>query len=312
MARLTKALITPDGIEHEFIGKTWYGNCTTSASTQTKAVTITGFTSSELVNGTRVIIRFNSAQGYNGLPYLNISNTGAKSIFRRSGENAARYEWNAGEIVAFVYYDSVWMIENGGVANTTSFGKTILSSYVAERPMDNNSAITPGGTYFTIESLVNNSTWFNNEDEEPILLFSTNTPAASEWSGNDCFLVDSNFGNHSSTINQNSGTKLLKITFGDYVFYYNIDYGRENTYEFYLSTTDFSITSVYNGNNSGYTISVDSDYSSLSPGVYPFKIEFYDKYHGDGLVRGSILKDYIESQGFLTLADLPIYDGSVS
>ena len=43
MANLTKSLIVlPNSQEYEFVGKHWFGTCTTAASTQIKSVSITG------------------------------------------------------------------------------------------------------------------------------------------------------------------------------------------------------------------------------------------------------------------------------
>lgn len=149
MAYLTKSLVMPNGNEYEFIGKTWYGVCATSATTQTKTVSISGFTSSDLVAGVRVVVNFQQPQTYNGVPKLNVSNSGAKDIERAAltssiYEYAGRYEWNAGETVAFVYSGTYWVIENGGTATTGYYGKTKLSNTIAN---DQTMALTPKAVY---------------------------------------------------------------------------------------------------------------------------------------------------------------------
>ena len=135
--RETQALVMPDGNRYEFFGKTYYGECSTSGSTQTKTVSITGFTSTSLVAGVRVVIRFHNGQTYNGTPNLNVSSTGAKVIQTRYNyEDAKQYEWYAGEIVGFIYYGNAWVIENAAHATTTYWGRTKLGSYA-----DNSTAL---------------------------------------------------------------------------------------------------------------------------------------------------------------------------
>lgn len=106
----------------------FYGTCATAAATQAKAVVCEEFTSSDLVEGTVINIKFTYAQTYNGAPTLNVQSTGAKNIKRVGTTNAARYEWAAGEVLQFVYDGSYWMLEDGGIATTTYYGVTKLSS----------------------------------------------------------------------------------------------------------------------------------------------------------------------------------------
>ena len=122
----------------------WYGYCTTAASTQTKSVSISNFFSEQLVDGCKVTVRFSSGQTYNGIPSLNVNGTGAKNIRLDGNTYAGRYEWNAGQIVAFVYYNGDWVIEDGSHATTTYWGKTKLSNTIAN---DSTVALTPKAVY---------------------------------------------------------------------------------------------------------------------------------------------------------------------
>lgn len=140
MANLTKSLVMPNGQEYEFVGKHWYGMCTTAAATQIKSVTITGFTSADLVDGTQVTILFSYAQTYNGVLKLNVSNTGAKSIVG----DVKQYEWNASEAITFLYANNVWYIIDSKHATTTYWGKTKLSNTIAD---DQTVALTPKAVY---------------------------------------------------------------------------------------------------------------------------------------------------------------------
>ena len=87
-----------------------YANCTTAASTQVKTVSITGV--AELYEGLSVRISFANAQTYNGQPTLQVNSLTAKSVIRRSGDNAAQYEWKAGDVLDFFYNGTNWVIVN--------------------------------------------------------------------------------------------------------------------------------------------------------------------------------------------------------
>lgn len=106
--------------------RVWYCTCGTSATTQAKTATATGLT--ELETGDLFIVTFTNAQTYNGVPTLNINSKGAKNIRRMSGTNAARYEWQAGEMLALVYDGTYFVIADGGIATTTYYGVTKLAT----------------------------------------------------------------------------------------------------------------------------------------------------------------------------------------
>ncbi len=143
MANLTKSLILPSGQEYEFVGKHWYGTCITIGSTQTKVVTITGFSSEDLVAGTQITVYFKYAHTANNTPRISLANSVA-NIRTLDGANAGQYEWNAGAIITFVYYISYWYIIDGEHADTTYWGKTKLSNTIAD---DDTTALTPKAVY---------------------------------------------------------------------------------------------------------------------------------------------------------------------
>lgn len=105
-----------------------YGYCTTAAATQAKAVTISTVT--KLTEGLKITVRFQYAQTYNGVPTLNVNSLGAKNILLRDGTNGARYMWDNGAVIEFVYNGTGWVMENGGFATTTYYGLTkLVTSY---------------------------------------------------------------------------------------------------------------------------------------------------------------------------------------
>ena len=77
-----------------------------------KAVTISGIAT--LREGLSIRVKFNNTQNYNGTPTLNLNSLGAKSIYRNGVTPAARYEWDAGEVLDLVYDGTNWIIVNGG------------------------------------------------------------------------------------------------------------------------------------------------------------------------------------------------------
>ena len=103
----------------------FYGTCTTAAGTQAKVVTCPGFI---LQEGISIRVKFTNNQDYNGAPTLNVNNTGAKTIVSKSGTNAIRYCWMAGEVVAFTYDGTNWIMQDGGIATTTYYGVTKLQT----------------------------------------------------------------------------------------------------------------------------------------------------------------------------------------
>lgn len=407
MARLTKSLITPDGIEHEFVGRTWYGISTTSATSTSKTVTINGFTSENLVTGVRVSVKFNNKntassitlnvsgtgaktisgvratnsigtgnpdnyirwsagevvdfvydgtmwyaisadqnpyyyycqtydttqnkivtdslsrfiltqgaeitvrfqypQQYNGIPTLNVSSTGAKDIYRDSNTPAGQYEWKAGEIIDFVYDGTHWVIKDGGTATTLYYGKTKLSSDVAFFDSNATTAVTPSGVVANINYVATDCSWIGDYSSAPTTFFNGATPQASEWEDGHVFIVDNDMEAHSTLVGNDSSIKVLKITFGDYIIWYFLGIGSGYSYYFYLEYSN--IFSIYTEND-GYHIQIYD--SSIPEGAYSLKIEYYSGNIVNGYVTAPVLEQYVKDKGFLTLADLPIYDGSVS
>lgn len=104
--------------------RVFYGTCDTAEGTQRKDVTISEVTS--LQTGDVFVITFTNRQYYNGAPTLRINSLTAANIRRVSGTNAARYEWQAGETITFVWNGTYFLISNGGMATTTYYGRVKL------------------------------------------------------------------------------------------------------------------------------------------------------------------------------------------
>lgn len=143
MANLTKSLRI-NGNEYEFVGKQWFGVCDTVNSTQLKEVSIPNFNSNDIVNGVQITVKFTYGNTYQGVPKLRITGITAYPINQKSGTSANQYEWSLGEIITFVYYNSCWIILDGGHADTTYWGKTKLSDTIKN---DATTALTPQAVY---------------------------------------------------------------------------------------------------------------------------------------------------------------------
>lgn len=137
----------PNGEDVQFYGKTYYGECATIAGTQTKAVTIAGFHSADLVAGATVTIKFKYFQNFNGTPKLNVSSTGAKFIYSQDGFSAQLEEWKSGEIVTFVYDGTYWVKQTGGRATAGYYGNVKIAYSVSD---DSNTVPITSAVYSAI------------------------------------------------------------------------------------------------------------------------------------------------------------------
>lgn len=286
----------------------WYGSCTTAAATQAKSVSIAGFNSSSLADGVRVVVRFSNGQTYNGTPTLNVSSTGAKTIYTRTSGPAGRYEWAAGQIVSFVYYAGVWYIEDGTHASTSIYGKTLLSGDALD--YRNDVAATPGGGMARLNLLAVGSVWGGYGDV--VSLFSASTPAASGWqdageySRCELSFTEQQAEAMEGALNQNpTAMRAIKITYRDISFFRFCDIQTDAVlyYEGYDQTSGVGIDL----NETALAIMVNSG----DEGAYPAKIELYTA-GAANIMTYPLMEQYMKSNGYLTLADLPVYDGSVT
>ena len=105
------------------MGNVHYGASSTAAGTQTKAVSIPEIES--LVSGLCVRVKFTNAQDYNGQPKLQINSLTATNIVRNGTTAAAQYEWQAGEVVDFLYDGTNFVMLEGAIPTTTYYGSRI-------------------------------------------------------------------------------------------------------------------------------------------------------------------------------------------
>ena len=125
----------------------WYGTCSTGASTKAKVVVCNGFS---LKTGASIRVKFSNNQTYNGAPTLDVNNTGAITVVSKSGTDAVRYCWLAVEVVAFTYDGTNWIMEDAGIATTSYYGVTALTTSATS------TSGTRAATPSSINSLVSN------------------------------------------------------------------------------------------------------------------------------------------------------------
>lgn len=86
-----------------------YGYCETAAGTVAKTVTIANFT---LVTGRTIFVKFKNANSATN-PTLNVSNTGAKRIYRwgttSAGTSSSSNGWQANSVIALTYDGTGWI-----------------------------------------------------------------------------------------------------------------------------------------------------------------------------------------------------------
>lgn len=321
MATKTRALKMPNGSEYEFFGATWYGECSTSGTTQAKTVSINGFTSSVLVAGVRVVVKFSNWQGYDGIPTLNVSGTGAKNIARNSRANpdyAQQAEWPPGGVIGFIYDGTNWVIENG--QHGGSYYGTVKLTYEVDDSYDavESSAVMRFGR--DMVGLIWNGRDGGETGKTTIL--NTTTPPASQWDGEGDFRSVRYQISLPGSIDSTMSSIRMVRTYYDGILQYAVlpyksdvsSYGYVSLLQYYKDSKYLYVSMYLDGNNS--TIIVESDNPEYI-GEKDLKVELIEsqsQYGGYSPVNGLITYKQLEDKlsNYLTLADLPIYDGSSS
>lgn len=109
----------------------YYGVCSTSGSTQTQSVAISGITS--LYDGLSIRVYFNNAFTYNGAAKLNLNSLGAKNLVYNNETAVIRYAWTDDSVLDFVYdsYLDAWVIVGSTQASTDRPGIVQLTNSYA-------------------------------------------------------------------------------------------------------------------------------------------------------------------------------------
>lgn len=107
------------------IQNVWYGTCSTTSSIQQKSVT-TSSGDFALDEGNILLVEFASTNTYDGAT-LSVDKLTAKAIYV-NGSPTNDHRWRAGEVVIFVYDGYHFNLIEQGMATTSYYGITKLSS----------------------------------------------------------------------------------------------------------------------------------------------------------------------------------------
>ena len=119
----------PRGADGSSVGaNVFYGSCTSSSTTAAKVVDCPSTFS--LTQGVVINVWFMQGQGASSSVTLNVNGSGAITATTTGSTAVSQYAWQAYEVVSFVYTGSVWEMIDGGIATTTYYGATKLSSAV--------------------------------------------------------------------------------------------------------------------------------------------------------------------------------------
>lgn len=169
---------------------TGYVSCSTAAGTAAKTATCSNF---KLVTGAKITVKFTNSNSV-ASPTLNVSSTGAKTIYYKGKAAAANWSWAAGEIVTFVYdgtyYQMVSSNDNLNPAYTAGTTTAIFNTSNATASGTFTATPSPGYKYVTwtfalmIPTAANATRYFNVHvyNSAGTILFGSNaTPSSSNY-----------------------------------------------------------------------------------------------------------------------------------
>ena len=303
MANLTRALSMPDGTEYEFIGKPYYGVCdATIYASNSYRVDIDGFTAASLVPGVRVSVLFNiNPNTLTTRPSsLNVSGTGAKYMrlydgtfsYSSAGLTIPSSVFSKGEVVDFVYDGTCWLLMPS--AQIVWSGICSTAANIADKTVNiyglSDEAIAKHGTMLVV--------YFENGNtaSNPTLSVN-NTPAE-----------------YISTSGSTASGSIFNCVFGANTHllmrYYPatgyVPRWIDLTYRSISDSTvsDSSTTAASSKAVRSAYLLASSKYSKPSTGIPASDL-------ASGVIPSAV-SELTNDAGYLTLADLPIYDGSVS
>ena len=299
-----RGITDSNGNYHQFYGVPYFGTCSTAANTQIKQVSISDFGSNLLTNGTRIIVKFTSAQNYDGIPYLKVNNTSAYSIQIHDGSVnavAGYQEWGAGAILPFVYSNGHWIIEDGAHAGSSTYGKVRLDGVIKRDSYNapTTDAVSTGINYI-IMAAYDKSVDYDDTYQHQTLV-NTSTPDVSSWEDHGDFFsyrISCNKANGFS--GGEYSAQLFKITVDGNVYYKHCFlFNRSTTtdiYNYYENVDDVTkwlLISYYDGDSqSSY---IDFTATQNMADVHTIKVEFFDGGLA-GFVSYPVLTDILDER----------------
>lgn len=121
-----------------------FGTCTTTGSSKDKTVQIPNYTA---VTGAKIAVQFQYSNGAQN-PTLNVSDTGAKPIYKYDQTPVGISDWPSNAIIEFLYTGTAYVMIEAGMAVQLSISRTIRTNLgsTTAADFDGTSDITPGVT----------------------------------------------------------------------------------------------------------------------------------------------------------------------
>lgn len=123
--------------------RSWYGTCSTAASTTAKVVTCEGF---ELVDGASITVRFAYYGSVDGPITLNVNGTGAKTVYIDGSATNSKNTYWFGRLMTFIYNGTGWYLTSELIANYTTLSGKISANDVYGMPTASSTAPIMDGT----------------------------------------------------------------------------------------------------------------------------------------------------------------------
>ena len=289
MLTYTRSLIAGDNTEYGFIGKPFFGVCNSEPGVADKYATVDGFTRDCLVDGMRVFIKFdykNTFSETGGSAFLNINGLGGNSqshlypiVYTYSGDSRLQPNaWGAGEIVEFLYINGKWIMPRPN----TWYGTCNGNDPSAEIKTVNIAGFNPD-THMLPGTIIGIDFEYENTSATVQLKINGSTTKtyyvigpAGIHTGLNCFM----FFSSSNT----PRWKHMERDISDNIYNSSV-----------IAASIESVRLLYNALNTKYQKpSSGIPATDLAAGVIPTNVS-------------SLTND----SGYLTLADLPIYNGTV-
>lgn len=138
----------------------FYGTCSTASTTVAKTVTIDGFTSVNLVAGTRIMVYMTYTHNSTSNATLNVSGTGAKTIYTADKlfvNTTSNTTWNGADYLEFMYDGTYWVWVNSYNQNAGALNTGTLKASVLPYAVKSTSSSTSSGTKGAVRIRVYNS-----------------------------------------------------------------------------------------------------------------------------------------------------------
>ena len=288
MLTYTRSLIAGDNTEYGFIGKPFFGVCNSEPGVADKSATVDGFTEDCFVDGMRVFIKFNyknTISENGGIAYLNINSFGSPNnplrhpiVYTYSGDSRLQPNaWGAGEIVEFLYTSGKWIIPRPN----TWYGTCNDNNPSAEIKTVNIAGFNPD-THILPGTVIGIDFEYDNTSENVKLKINGNTTKIYSVNGTaihlglNCFMFFSS--------NNTPKWKHMERAVSDIRYDSSV-----------IAASTGVVNTLYNALNTKYQKpSSGIPATDLAAGVIPTNVS-------------SLTND----SGYLTLTDLPIYNGTV-